>query len=91
VWIILMSILSQIRNTGSQRNSIDKGETAQSLVAALRETERALGASIEAEEERTGLHDYNDPQYSMLARSMRHRLDNLKVTIATLEAVKRAA
>jgi len=86
-----MSILSQIRNTGSQRNSIAKGATAESLVAALRETEHALRESIEAEEEYTNLRDYNDPQYSMLARSMRHRLDNLRVTIATLETVKAAA
>src|SRR5947208_2870664 len=69
-WSILMSILSQIQNTRSQRNSIDKGATAESLVFALRETERALQESIKAEEERTGLHEYNDPQYSMLARSM---------------------
>jgi hypothetical protein len=86
-----MSILSQIRNADWQRNSIDKAATAESLVTALRETERALGESIVAEEDRTSLHDYNDPHYSMLARSMRTRLDNLRVTIATLEAVRGAA
>jgi hypothetical protein len=85
-----MSILSQIRNVDRQRNSIDTAATVEGVVTALRETELALGESIEAEEERTRLRDPNDPRYSTLARSMRGRLENLRMTIATLEAGRAA-
>jgi hypothetical protein len=81
-----MSIVSKIQSTRRQRNSIDQTPSIENLATALRNTERALLESIEAEEERSRRHDPDDPQYSMLARSMRRRLDNLRKTIATLEA-----
>jgi len=83
---INMNLLSQIRNGEQQRHGVDKVAVIGNLVAALRETERALQASIRTEEEKTALHDRNDPCYSMLAHSMRARADNLRMTIATLEA-----
>ena len=86
-----MSVLSQIRNGDQQKHSIDMATTVVNLVAALRETEQALQASIRAEEEKTSLHDQSDRCYSMLAHSMRARADNLRMTIATLEAARHAA
>ena len=86
-----MTILSQIRNGERQRHSIDRAETVENLVAALRETEQALQASIRAEEQRTNLIDPSDPCYSILARSMRTRVENLGTSIATLEGARTAA
>jgi hypothetical protein len=83
---IVMSILSQIRSVGRQRNNIDRTPSIETLATALRKTELALLESIAAEEERIRLRGPDDPHYSTLARSMRRRLDNLRKTIATLEA-----
>ena len=81
-----MSIVSQIRSVGRQRNSIDRTPSIENLATALRKTELVLLESIDAEEERTRVCDQDHPHYSTLARSMRRRLDNLRKTIATLEA-----
>jgi hypothetical protein len=86
-----MSLLSQIRNGDRQHNSSDMTMTVVNLVTSLRETEQALRASIQAEEEKTSLYDQSDRCYSMLAHSMRARADNLRMTIATLEATRHAA
>jgi len=85
-----MSDVSQIQTTGSQRDGSTRA-TLESLVVALRETEQELRASILAEEDRTCLKDENDPRYSTLARSMRSRADNLRMTVATLLAARAAA
>jgi hypothetical protein len=85
-----MNILSRIETTDQKRHTLDPAASVENLVTVLRRTESALHESIRAEEERTSLGDPNDPCYSMLARSMRHRANNLRVTIATLEA-RRAA
>ena len=84
-----MNLQSQIRND-DQKHSI-KAATVAHLVASLRQTERALRASIEVEEEKTCFNNRNDPCYSMLARSMRERADNIRVTIGMLEAAREAA
>jgi hypothetical protein len=46
-----------------------------------------LTVDIEHEEARAGVRDLSDPAYSVLARSLRTRRDNIRVTIASLEAV----
>jgi uncharacterized protein YpbB len=86
-----MSRVSQIRNGDQQKHSVVKAATIENLVASLRETEQALRASIQVEEEKACFHDQTDPYYSMLAHSMRERADNIRVTIATLEATRKAA
>ena len=46
-----------------------------------------LTADIEHEETRAGVHDLEDPAYPVLARVLRARRENIRATIATLEAV----
>jgi hypothetical protein len=88
---IVMSIVSQIRNAGWQRDSIGRTPTIENLTADLRKLELALLESIAVEEQRTSLQDPNDPSYSTLAKSLRNRLDNLRRTISTLETAHKAA
>jgi hypothetical protein len=86
-----MSLVSQIRNCDQQKHSIVKAPAIETLVASLRATELALRASIQAEEEKTCFQDQSNPRYSMLAHSMRERADNIRMTIATLEARREVA
>jgi hypothetical protein len=86
-----VSFMSQIWIDDQQKHNRIKGATIESLVASLRETEQALRASIQAEEDRTCLQNQNDPCYSKLAHSMRERADNIRMTIATLEATREVA
>jgi hypothetical protein len=46
-----------------------------------------LTADIEHEEMHSGVRNVADPTYPVLARSLRSRRDNIRATIATLEAV----
>jgi hypothetical protein len=86
-----MNTLSLNGTIDQERDTSARATSAANLVASLREIELALLESIRAEEERTSLADQNDPCYSMLAHSMRARVENLKLTIATLEATRQAA
>jgi hypothetical protein len=86
-----MSDLSLNGTAAPQRDTWARAASAENLVAALRETELALQENIRAEEQRTSLTDENDPCYSILARSMRARVENLKMTIATLKGAQHAA
>jgi len=86
-----MTILSQIRNGEPQRRNVDRRAPIAPLVATLRAAEHALRESIRVEEERTSVRDVTDPGYSILARSMRTRAENLRMTITMLEAERHAA
>ena len=57
------------------------------LIADLTRTADILTADIEHEEERAGVRDLADPAYPALARTLRVRRQNLRATIASLEAV----
>ena len=57
------------------------------LIADLTRTADILTADIEHEEERAGVGDFADPAYPVLARTLRVRRQNLRATIASLEAV----
>jgi len=82
-----VSISYQIGNVDPDRRSIDMtAARLQRIVSDYRRTEAALIASIETEEHLTRRHDPRDPHYSTLAQSMRQRLENLRRTIAKLEA-----
>jgi hypothetical protein len=57
------------------------------LISNLSRTVDILTADIEHEEARIGVRDVSDPAYSVLARSLRVRRENIRVTIASLEAL----
>jgi hypothetical protein len=62
------------------------------ILADLVRTAQLIESDIVAEEERARISDRSDAKYSMLARSLIERRDNIKTTIAALEArlIKRA-
>jgi hypothetical protein len=60
------------------------------MLADLERTIRLLDGDIAAEEERTQVFDISDPLYSMLARTMVARRDNVNVTVAALALRLRA-
>ena len=55
------------------------------LIDSLSRCVQLLDCDIETEEERTRCRDYCDPVYSILARSLTARRDNLATTIAVLQ------
>jgi hypothetical protein len=57
------------------------------LIGDLSRSVETLTADIEYEEERAGVRDLEDPAYPVLARSLRTRRENIRVTIAMLEAL----
>jgi hypothetical protein len=56
----------------------------ESTIEDLNRTILLLECDIDHEEERTGVRDVADPRYSLLARTLRARHENLQTTIATL-------
>jgi hypothetical protein len=80
--------LSLIGNGERQRHTINRQATIETLVSNLRAAEFALEESIRAEEERTCTREISSPHYSAAARSMRARADNIRATIAMLQADK---
>jgi hypothetical protein len=61
-------------------------EQIETLVIHLSGRLRLLDSDIEAEEERTRCKDRRDAGYSVLARTLIARRDNLSATIAALRA-----
>jgi hypothetical protein len=57
------------------------------LIGDLSRKADILTADIEHEEIRSGVRDLADPAYPVLARSLRVRRENIKTTIASLEAL----
>jgi hypothetical protein len=55
------------------------------LIDSINRSVQSLDYDIETEEERTRCRDCRDPAYSVLARSLTARRDNLAATIAALE------
>lgn len=55
------------------------------LIEKIGRSVQSLNYDIEAEEERTACRDIRDPAYSVLARNMAARRDNLAETIAALQ------
>jgi hypothetical protein len=75
-----------------QKRHFDTTEAAQrearkirKLIGDLDRRVRLLSWDITIEEERTGISDRSDATYSILARMMAARRDNLKDTITALE------
>jgi len=86
-----MSMASQFESIAQKRETITAAASLYELVNGLRSTERDLRASVEAEETRTQIRDQSNPHYSTLARALRARADNLRLTIDILEARRAAA
>jgi hypothetical protein len=61
------------------------------LIGSLSRSVALLTADIEHEETRVGVRDLSDPAYPVLARSLRKRRENIRVTIASLEALVQGA
>jgi hypothetical protein len=61
------------------------------LIESLLRSVELLTVGIEHEEVRVGVRDLSDPTYPVLARSLRTRRENIKVTIASLAAVIQSA
>ena len=60
-------------------------EQIETLIIQLSGRVRLLDSDIEAEEERTRCKDRRDAAYSILARTLVARRDNLSATIASLQ------
>lgn len=60
-------------------------EQIETLVTSLNGRLRLLDSDIQAEEERTHCRDCRDPAYSILARALIARRENLSATIAALQ------
>ena len=61
------------------------------LIGDLWRSVEVLTADIEHEEMHSGVRNVADPNYPVLARSLRARRENLGATIASLEALTRSA
>jgi hypothetical protein len=57
----------------------------ETLIANLSRSVAFLTADIEHEEARAGVRSPSDPAYPVLARSLRKRRDNIRMTVAALE------
>ena len=57
------------------------------LISNLSRTVDLLTGDIEREEERAEVRDVSDPTYPVLARNLRERRDNIRVTIGSLETL----
>ena len=57
------------------------------VIADLSRAAAFLATEIELEEERAGVRDVSDHTYSVLAKSLRTRRDNIEATVASLERV----
>jgi hypothetical protein len=56
------------------------------IIGDLNRTVQFLDCDVATEEERTRISDRSDPAYSILARVLASRRDNLRETIAALES-----
>jgi hypothetical protein len=68
------------------RTAVREAATIEAMIADMRRAVELLDRDVGTEEERMRIKDRGDAHYPMLARHLAARRDNLKVTIATLEA-----
>jgi hypothetical protein len=59
----------------------------ETFIGKLARTAELLNEDIKREEERASVRDPRDPGYPIRARTLRTRWDNLRATIASLEAL----
>jgi hypothetical protein len=68
------------------RTSAREAECIGTMIADLYRVVQVLDCDVQIEEERSRIFDRSDARYPMLARTLAARRDNLKATIAALEA-----
>ncbi len=68
------------------RTAVREATTIGAMISDMQRAVELLDSSVSAEEERTRFRDRADSRYPILARQLAARRDNLKVTIAALEA-----
>jgi hypothetical protein len=68
------------------RTAMREAATIGAMIADMLRAVELLESSVSAEEERTRFRDRADGRYPIVARQLAARRDNLKVTIAALEA-----
>jgi hypothetical protein len=68
------------------RAAVHEATAIGTMIADMLRVVEVLDSGVSAEEERTRFRDRADARYPILARQLAARRDNLKVTIAALEA-----
>jgi hypothetical protein len=68
------------------RTSVREAECIGTMIADMRRVVQVLDCDVRTEEERSRIFDRSDANYPMLARTLAARRENLKATIAALEA-----
>ena len=95
------AVISAVRNGPARRQQVFKSypfetviilpaprrQQIATLIGNLSRTVDILTADIEHEEAGVAARDLLDPTYPVLARSLRTRTDNIRATIASLEAL----
>jgi hypothetical protein len=74
-----------------RRTAAINGLQIATLIGSLSRSVALLTVDIEHEEARAGVRDLSDPTYPVLARSLRARKDNIRATMASLEALVHAS
>ena len=70
----------------ANKTKIPQTERIQGIIADLSRTVHLLDGDVAAEEERCRIYDLSHAEYPVLARTIAARSENLKATIALLEA-----
>jgi hypothetical protein len=68
------------------RTAVRQAACIENMIADMQRVAQVLDCDVSTEEERVRICDRSDPRYSILARQLAARRDNLRVTIAALEA-----
>ena len=76
----------QVRFETTRETAVREVAVISRILADLVRTVELIESDIAAEEERARVSDRSDVKYPVLARTLIKRRDNLKVTIAALEA-----
>jgi hypothetical protein len=79
-----MKHASHFNNTG--RTLVREARSIKTVIADMRREIRVLDCDVRTEEERSGTLNPSHPHYSVLVKTLLARRDNLKATIAALEA-----
>jgi hypothetical protein len=74
-----------VNNLRHSETALKQAAVIRSMIDDLERTIQILHIDISTEEERVRVFDKSDPLYSVLARSLGARSDNLKTTVADLK------
>jgi septation ring formation regulator EzrA len=70
----------------ASRTAVREAACIDNMIADMQRVVQVLDCDVSTEEERARVRDRSDARYSILARQLATRRDNLKATIAALEA-----